>query len=1529
MLTLVYSAIWVVVRPDYLHRLGFSGITLILLSIILVLIHQGRVRAASHFLHASTWLLVTAITATAGGTRAPFFAFYTLVIMLTVIFSGWRTATFYGVLTLITGLIMAHLGTIGVIGEPFATPISAWLTQATVMIFITFDAYIVFSDINRASRQEREQFLERQRAEQRFEALIANSSDFISIINANGEITFQSPSATRIIGHNAQDMIGQNVFQYVHPDDIDYVRSLFIDGILSNQETALADYQFRHADGSWVYLESRGTNRLDDPIIQGVIVNTRDVTERMKIEEQRRLADSRYRALVENLPGSAAILYDHDLRFLLVDGPEVETTGYDKQRMEGQTLYQALPEEFAKLAEPNMKDVLAGKQFTAELPFDDLIHRYSYIPIKDSSDQVEYGMIVAQNITEQKQAEEALRQSEQQSLDFQEKLKALHEVSVELATVEDVEDLCRRAVELARAKLDFDRIGIHLFNAERSEVRGTFGVDSTGNIRDERHIAGYMENHPISQKDRGDERVNLIEDIDLFDAGKLVGHGWYADVWMSDGKNAIGFISHDNLITQAPVNDNTLELLPLFATSIGHLVARKQVEQALRRSEEQFRTFIQQSSEGFALTDERGNITVWNQAQEALVGVKRDNAVAQPIWHILNQLGISPVSEEDQKNLPEFLTTGTSQLFHHQADTTIRLPNGDEKTLQQYLFPVQTQTGWGIGWITHDITGLKHAQSELEQERNLLRTLIDNIPDHIYVKDREGRFILVNRSLADRWQQDILGKTDFDLMPHDLALAFQQDEEQVMTSGISMIDRELMRGEADPNWQLTTKAPLKGDDDTIWGIVGINRIITKQKQIEIELRNNEQRYRLISEAISDFAFAFEVDSEGTTKPIWITEEPFTRLTGHRWSEITAPTDLYHEEDISKVTEDVQQVIQGHPSSGEYRIITKSGETRWIYVERHPVWDDKHERVVQFYGATTDITERKQAETELIKSERDTLRFQEQLKSLHKISVELSTAETLDDFCRMAVELGRSQLGFDRVGIWLFNAELSEVRGTFGTDENGETLDERHFAFPTDIFHVNRFIVSSKKQAMLYDPFTIKSTSHELLGEGWYAQAGIWNNEIVVGYICVDNLISQQPVQAYQMDLLTIYGTTLGNLYTRKQTELALIEREISTRHFQEQLKTLHEISVELDTVTTLDDFYRMAVELGRERFGFDRIGLWLYDQDTQMTEGTFGTDATGQTIDERHLQFPLAEVTEHIEIVSGTKQVILDDPIILATGDNQPLGEGWMAQAAMWNGETVVGFLCVDNLLSQQDVQAYQMELLSIYGTTLGNLYTRKLTEMTLIERESNTREFQEELKILHEISVELGAAETLKEFCYKAVDLGRRRLGFDRFGVLLYDKETELVQGTYGTDPSGKTVEEYHLKFSVDRFQGHREVATGEKQTILYDATTLLSSGKEPIGEGWVALAGLWNGQEVIGLLSIDNLMSGQSVRSYQAELLTIYGTTVGSLYTRKETELVLREREARLRILNNIARDISELTDLDTTLRRVFGQYEVRPGV
>ena len=127
---------------------------------------------------------------------------------------------------------------------------------------------------------------ERQRSEERFGSLVQHASDVVTVVDENGEITFQSPSVKPVLGYERDALIGRSLEELVHEADRDARRRCCSRPPPRTDEPASAAFRWRHQDGSWRDMEATLTNLLDDPTVAGIVLNARDVTEQVRLQAQ-------------------------------------------------------------------------------------------------------------------------------------------------------------------------------------------------------------------------------------------------------------------------------------------------------------------------------------------------------------------------------------------------------------------------------------------------------------------------------------------------------------------------------------------------------------------------------------------------------------------------------------------------------------------------------------------------------------------------------------------------------------------------------------------------------------------------------------------------------------------------------------------------------------------------------------------------------------------------------------------------------------------------------------------------------------------------------------------------------------------------------------------------------------------------------------------------------------------------------------------------------------------------------------------
>jgi PAS domain S-box-containing protein len=354
---------------------------------------------------------------------------------------------------------------------------------------------------------------------------------------------------------------------------------------------------------------------------------------------------------------------------------------------------------------------------------------------------------------------------------------------------------------------------------------------------------------------------------------------------------------------------------------------------------------------------------------------------------------------------------------------------GGKRWLLTSKLPLRDQNGSIIGLvgIGRDITKRKQAEETLDQERRLLRTLIDNLPDAIYAKDTADRKTLSNladqKNLGCKTEAETIGKTDFDLFPRELAERLHADDEKVI-QGHSIINREeyFLDDKGREHWLLTSKLPLHDQDGKVIGLVGINRDITEHKLAEDKLayeqelfqklldnlpdtiyfKDRESRFVRVSRskveksllAVRNRFLAAHPDADPKKLPPYLAGvEPFAEYMPGK-----TDFDFYAEERARPAYEDEQAIIRtGQPSIGKLeRAVQPDGKVSWIITTKMP-WHDKDGNIIGTFGVSRDVTALKETEEKLAEYTRELEQKNKQTVEELKMARELQLAMLPHEF----------------------------------------------------------------------------------------------------------------------------------------------------------------------------------------------------------------------------------------------------------------------------------------------------------------------------------------------------------------------------------------------------------------------------------------------------------------------------------------------------------------------------------------------------
>ncbi len=384
---------------------------------------------------------------------------------------------------------------------------------------------------------------------------------------------------------------------------------------------------------------------------------------------------------------------------------------------------------------------------------------------------------------------------------------------------------------------------------------------------------------------------------------------------------------------------------------------QKKAEIALIKSENELKQAQKIAKIGSWEWDSRTKTLTWSDEHYHIFGAEK--TLGQDLYQIFQQR----VHKEDTDKIKKCIAQVYEKPQKLRIEYRICLDDGQLKWILAKGEHITKEDGTiiGIRGTVQDITENKYIYQKLLEERRLLRTIIDNIPVHIYVKDKQRKRTLTNQRewkyLGLESEKETLGKTDEELYTaHPSVSSRIKQEDLYVLNGHTFYeeDHESISPQGRQGWHIISKIPLKAEDGEITGIVGISVDISIRKRIEnilvksrSKLQISEEKYRVLIENSTDLIW--QNDAKGYFTYV---SSSWTAITGHRIEDFIGANvyDFVHPEDATfirqKAKEGLLHIV--HQEKINYRLRHHNGKYYWHSGSGKPVYDSEN-KFIGFIG----------------------------------------------------------------------------------------------------------------------------------------------------------------------------------------------------------------------------------------------------------------------------------------------------------------------------------------------------------------------------------------------------------------------------------------------------------------------------------------------------------------------------------------------------------------------------------------------------
>jgi diguanylate cyclase (GGDEF)-like protein/PAS domain S-box-containing protein len=771
------------------------------------------------------------------------------------------------------------------------------------------------------------------------QALISNAGAGIYLAQ-NGKFVYINPFLEELSGYPSAELLGHNCSEFVHPDDRDSVKSKAVEALKYSGNNAPAyEYRFVKKSGEIMWVIER-VSSIEYNGLRAVLGSFMDINRRKLLEEALVVYGERYRNILERMQDS---YYELDLNgnLVFVNYATCQNLGYEWGELNGKNYRSIIPEDSRKKIFTAFHKVFEtgepNKGFAHKVLFKNGTIGYAEssvsLLLNDSGKPVGF-TCVGRNVTERKQLEDALSRSE---FRFR-------------SILEQMQDACFE-VDLAGNYIYVNDGMCSALGYSREEFMGTSFRKLVPEESVDTLIKAYTEVF-----NTGEPNIGVLHKITRKDG--IVG-----------------------------ISETSISLLrdeegkPVGFLCVGRDVTRRDLlEKALKRSEEKYRSVLQQMQESYFECDLKGHYIFVNDAMCEHMGYTREELMG------MHFKKITAPEDQDQiiKIYQEVFDTGKSgKAFTHK----VICKDGSPKYVETSITPLRDEDGKTVGFscVARDFTAHKQLLDALAQSEERYRNILEQLQDSYYEVDVTGNFTYVNKALCKN-----VGYAKEELIGQNYRLTTPENELKHMFRGFNAVyktgipnPRFLhmgMRRSGEVYYSETSIDLSRNSQGEITGFKALSRDITDRKLLEEELSKSEEKYRGILEEMEDAYY--EVDLN--TNFIFCNDQTL-RDTGYSRDEFLSMNykQVVPEEDSSPLFHACLEVFKTGVANKGYahRITTKTGDIKSVEAAISPMKNDNGE-VVGFRFVSRDVSERKQLEEELVRSEQKYRNILEQIEDAY-------------------------------------------------------------------------------------------------------------------------------------------------------------------------------------------------------------------------------------------------------------------------------------------------------------------------------------------------------------------------------------------------------------------------------------------------------------------------------------------------------------------------------------------------------------------